>query len=259
MTRVALFVAGLAGAFLAAFVAGSALGVGERTVADAAHDVGHEATGLPGGLSLEQDGYRLVAERDALAAGRAERYVFRVLDPDGDVLRDYDVEHERRLHLIVVRRQLDHFLHVHPRQRPDGAWTVPLALPESGSYRVFADFTTDGERRTLGVDLEGRGSATAPGRLTTYDVSLQGHGHGEGDELEFEVSDAGKPVELQRYLGARGHLVVLREGDLAYVHAHADAERLSFDVPFPSAGRYRLFLQFKVAGAVETAALAVTR
>ena len=57
----------------------------------------------------------------------------------------------------------------------------------------------------------------------------------------------------QPYLGARGHLVVLREGDLAYIHAHAEEDELAFDVPFPSEGRYRLYLQFKVGGAVETA------
>ena len=257
MTRVALFVAGLAGAFLAALLLGRALDVGERSVSEAHADDGHAtAMAQAGGLSLEQDGYRLVAEREALVSGRAEPYVLRILDPDGEVLRDYDVEHEKRLHLIVVSRPLDRFLHVHPQQRPDGAWTVPLTLPEDGSYRVFADFTTGGERRTLGLDLQARGGTSgakdAPPR---YDVSLHGH----GDELEFSVRGAGGPVALQPYLGARGHLVVLREGDLAYIHAHADEETLSFDVPFPSEGRYRLFLQFKVGGSVETASLGVTR
>ena len=257
MTRVALFVAGLAGAFLAAFLVGRALDVGERSIADAHADEGHETAMAPaGGLSLEQDGYRLVAERETLVAGRAEPYVFRILDPDGEVLRNYDVEHEKRLHLIVVSRALDRFVHLHPRQRSDGAWTVPLALPENGSFRVFADFTTGGERRTLGLDLEGRDGARGPEeRRSRYDVSLHGH----GDELEFTVREAGGPVELQPYLGARGHLVVLREGDLAYIHAHADEERLAFEVPFSSEGRYRLFLQFKVGGSVETASLEVTR
>jgi hypothetical protein len=257
VTRVALFVAGLAGAFLAALLIGRALDVGERSVAEAHADEGHATVAAPaGGLSLEQDGYRFVAEREALVSGRAEPYVFRILDPDGEVLRDYDVEHEKRLHLIVVSRPLDHFLHVHPQQRPDGAWTVPLTLPEKASYRVFADFTTGGERRTLGLDLEGRGATRkAEDRPSPYDVSLHGH----GDELEFTVRQDGSPVSLQPYLGARGHLVVLREGDLAYIHAHADEDSLSFDVPFPSEGRYRLFLQFKVAGSVETASLDVTR
>lgn len=257
MTRVALFVAGLAGAFLAALVAGRALDIQARTVADEHVAAAAHASDL-GGLSLEQDGYRLVAERDTLVAGKPEPYRFRILAPGGGVLRDYDVEHERRLHLIVVSRPLDRFLHLHPRQLSDGTWTVPLALPSGGSYRVFADFTTGGERRTLGLDLRGDGvTRAAPEPPSAYDVSLDGHGH--DGELTFTVTSSGRPVQLQPYLGALGHLVVLREGDLAYVHAHADEGRLGFDVPFPTPGRYRLFLQFKVAGQVETASLEVTR
>jgi hypothetical protein len=256
VTRVALFAAGLAGIFLAALVAGRAADVGARTVPDVhAEDTAHELA-PPGGLSLEQDGYRLVAERDALGAGRPQPFVFRILAPDGAVLRDYDVEHEKLLHLIVVSRPLGRFIHVHPRQRADGAWTVPLTLPGNGSYRVFADFTTGGERRTLGLDLQGVGATrTLPDRRSRYDVALHGH----GNELEFTVLSAGRPVALQPYLGARGHLVVLREGDLAYIHAHADEDRLAFDVPFPGAGRYRLFLQFKAGGRVETVSLEVER
>jgi hypothetical protein len=168
-------------------------------------------------------------------------------------LRDYDVEHERRLHLIVAARPPNtHFLHLHPRQRADGAWTVPVKLPVNGSYRVFADFTTAGERRTLGIDLAGYdGPSLAADEITQYDVRLDQR----GERLEFSVRDAGNPVRLQPYLGAGGHLVVLREGDLAYVHAHAEADELAFDVPFPSSGRYRLYLQFKVGGRVHTAQL----
>ena len=67
------------------------------------------------------------------------------------------------------------------------------------------------------------------------------------------------PVQTQPYLGAGGHLVVLREGDLAYIHAHAEQNELAFDVPFPGEGRYRLYLQFKVAGTVQTVRFEVTR
>lgn len=251
MTRVAVFAAGLAAAFAAAFAAGSVLPVGERTVAEAASH--GEMDAAPAGLAVEQDGYRLEQERETLAAGRAQQYVFRIFGPEGKVVRDYDVEHERRLHLILVSRPLGQFLHVHPRLRPDGAWTVPVRLPQSGSYRVFADFTTAGERRTLGIDLQGTGqvaSATAP---SPYEVVLDRH----GDELELTLTRDGRPVRTQPYLGARGHLVVLRQGDLAYIHAHADEGRLAFEVPFPSSGNYRLYLQFKVAGKVETVSLGI--
>lgn len=252
MTRVALFVAGLAGAFLVAFVVGSALDVGERNVAAAAS---HGMVAGPAGLGVEQDGYRLVQDRDAFVGGRTEPYVFRILDPSGDMLRDYDVEHERLLHLIVVGRAPNRvFLHLHPKQRADGAWTVPLRLPVNGSYRVFADFTTVGERRTLGVDIVGYdGPNLWADPISQYDVELLR----DGERLEFQVRFAGNPVKLQPYLGARGHLVVLRNGDLAYIHAHADEDKLAFDAPFPSAGHYRLYLQFKVGGKVETVSLGV--
>lgn len=248
-----MFAAGLAAAFAAAFAAGSVLPVGERSVADAAAHGERDAA--PAGLAVEQDGYRLVQERGTLAAGRAQQYVFRIFGPGGEVVRDYDVEHERPLHLILVSRPLGHFLHVHPRLRSDGAWAVSLRLPQSGSYRAFADFTTGGARRTLGIDLQGSGQIAAATAPSPYDVRLDRH----GDELEFTLTRGGRPVRTQPYLGARGHLVVLREGDLAYVHAHADERRLAFGVPFPGSGSYRLYLQVKVAGKVETVSLGVRR
>ena len=78
MKRVALFVAGLAGAFVAAFLVGRAVDVGERSVAEAAS---HGMAAAPAGLAVEQDGYRLVQDRDAFVAGRAQPYVFRILGP----------------------------------------------------------------------------------------------------------------------------------------------------------------------------------
>jgi hypothetical protein len=255
VTRVALFAAGLAGAFLAALVFGRALDVAARTVAsDAAHG---EEMSAPAGLAVEQDGYRLVQERDAYVAGRAAPYVFRIVGPDGEVVRDFDVEHERRLHLIVVGREPDApFLHLHPRQRGDGAWSVPLKLPWAGSYRVFADFTTGGERRTLAIDVVGTGGPLAHAWWDSiYVVELRE----QGDRLSFHVRGDTGPVKTQPYLGAGGHLVVLRDGDLAYIHAHAEEDELAFDVPFPSEGRYRLYLQFKVGGTVVTEKLEVER
>ncbi|HWH05721.1 MAG TPA: hypothetical protein VNT23_04720, partial [Gaiellaceae bacterium] len=204
----------------------------------------------PAGLALEQDGYRLTVEREALTPGRAEEFVFRILDAEGADAREFELEHERLLHLVIVARPPHaHFLHLHPRQRADGAWTVPVRLPANGSYRVFADFTTGGERRTLGIDLVGSGGPeTAPEEVTAHDVALDAR----GERLAFGVRAEGRPVELQPYLGALGHLVVIREGDFGYVHAHAEEDELAFDVPFPTPGRYRLYLQYQADGRVET-------
>ena len=249
MTRVALFAAGLAGAFLAALALGSAVDVGARTIAEPEHGGDEMALAAPAGLAVEQDGYRLVQERDTFPAGGPAPYVFRILGPDGEVVRDFDVEHERRLHLIVAGRGSDAFLHLHPTQRADGAWETPLLLSQRGSYRVFADFTTGGERRTLGIDVVGTGGGRRELPVAQpYEVTLRR----DGARISFDVTRRGKPVEIEPYLGAGGHLVVLREGDLAYVHAHAEEDELAFEVPFPSPGRYRLYLQFLVDGVVYT-------
>ena len=72
-------------------------------------------------------------------------------------------------------------------------------------------------------------------------------------ELRFTVTRDGRPVAIQDYLGAKGHLVALREGDLAFLHVHPDERSLRFEATFPTAGRYRLFLQFQVDGRVHTA------
>jgi hypothetical protein len=223
---------------------------GDETASD------HGAEGAPG-LAVSDGGLTLALDRTSFAAGRTGPLRFRIVDDHGKAVRDFDVEHAKRMHVIVVRRDLSGFQHLHPTQDRDGAWSVPLNLPEAGTYRVFADFTTDGERHTLGADLAVDGEVRAhplpaPATTTTVDgyrVTLDA----KGSDLRFSVTRDGKPIAVEPYLGARGHLVALREGDLAYLHVHPDADSLSFMAEFPSAGRYRLFLQFQHDGRVHTA------
>lgn len=80
------------------------------------------------------------------------------------------------------------------------------------------------------------------------------------DEAAFTVqaTDDGVAAALQPYLGAYGHLVAIREGDLASLHVHPDGKRpvhgdVGFALHVPSAGRYRLFFDFQVDGVVRTA------
>jgi hypothetical protein len=77
---------------------------------------------------------------------------------------------------------------------------------------------------------------------------------GAESELAFDVTRGGKPVAVEEYLGAKGHLVALRQGDLAFLHVHPDESSLKFMATFPTAGTYRLFLQFQTNGRVHTAA-----
>jgi hypothetical protein len=170
------------------------------------------------------------------------------------------------MHFIVVRRDGQGFQHLHPELGDDGVWSVELTLPDAGSYRVFADFKHDGEAETLAGDLAVDGEADyrpLPAPVTSadtgdgYDVRLDaGALHtGREAELRFTVTRDGEAVRTEPYLGAGGHLVALREGDLAYLHVHPEGqgEGVGFMTEFPSEGRYRLYLQFKHEGRVHTA------
>ncbi len=217
---------------------------------------------LPSGLSISAGGVTLVPRSTTITPGRPTRFSLRLEDDSGAALRDLDVVHERPLHLIVVRRDLSGFQHLHPERAADGAWTTPLLLDAPGSYRAFADFEVDGVRRTLGVDLDAPGlvnpaprlEPSSTSRVGPYTVSLQR----SGPVLRFRFERHGDPILPEPYLGARGHLVVLREGDLAFVHAHPEpgataAGGTSYEAELPSAGRYAAFLQFVHDGVLRTA------
>jgi hypothetical protein len=257
VAKLAGFAGVLALVFAGAAFAGSRLDVHPgRPAAEKPHMGDMAAETMPvRGLAVSEYGLTLELARRTAQPGRRFELAFRIADRRGRTVRDFDVEHTKRMHLIVVRRDMTGFQHLHPTQRPDGSWSVPVTLPDPGSYRVFADFSVGGKPATLADDLSVDGPVRshplpAPARSVEVDGLRV-----EQKALAFTVTRAGAPVALQDYLGAKGHLVALREGDLAFLHVHPDEDRLRFEATFPTPGRYRLFLQFKTAdGRVHTAA-----
>ena len=257
--KLSVFAATLAVLFAGGALAGAMIGPDRSESAPEPHGQGHDAADPVRGLAVAEDGLRLAVDTPELRRDRDDLLRFRIVDEHGAAVRDYDVEHTKRMHLIVARRDLTGFQHLHPTQAADGTWSTPLRLADAGSYRVFADFSRDGEAMTLAGDVRVDGAADLqplPAPATTavtddgYDVRL----HREGDLLRFAIAKDGRPVETEPYLGAGGHLVALREGDLAFLHVHPGDDGVSFETELPTAGRYRLFLQFKHAGRVHTAA-----
>ncbi|SCL37196.1 protein of unknown function [Micromonospora pallida] len=275
-------------------VLGAAYGVGQLTgpvtPAESGHPTaghapadpedgdGHEggtgaADHLPGGLLVSDRGYTLTP-----VSAPAGEFAFRITGPDGHAITAFDEAHDKRMHLIVARRDLAGFRHVHPTMDPDGTWRIASPLAEPGSWRAFADFTPTGaEPLTLGLDVAVPGAFTprtlpAPTATATVDgyaVTLTGELRpGDTSELTLTVRRDGVPVtDLQPYLGAYGHLVALRQGDLAYLHVHPDGApgdgrtrpgpEVRFRAEVPSAGTYRLFLDFQHGGTVRTAEFTV--
>ncbi|MCI4063944.1 DUF748 domain-containing protein [Micromonospora sp. R77] len=283
-TKLSGFALGLAAVFGAAYGVGQVAGPG-TPVATTRHDTtgtGHSdgdhatddtTTHLPGGLLVSDRGYTL----HPVAAPTGE-FAFRVTGPDGAPVTRYDVAHDKRMHLIVARRDLSGFRHVHPELATDGTWRVATPLAGPGVWRAFADFTpSGGEPLTLGVDVTVPGALAdrplpAPATSTTvdgYTVTLTGTPEpGRTSELTLTVSRDGQPVtDLQPYLGAYGHLVALRQGDLAYLHVHPTGApgdgrtpagpAVSFLAEVPSAGAYRLYLDFRHGDTVHTAEFTV--
>jgi hypothetical protein len=198
---------------------------------------------------------------------------FRILGPDGRPVTAYEETHDEDLHFIAVRRDMTGFQHVHPELARDGTWTTPLELTP-GDWRVFADFTpSGGQKLTLGADLAVAGAYTpqplaepaTTAEVDGYSVTLHGDlVAGQESELTLSVSRDGQPVtDLEPYLAAYGHLVALRDGDLAYLHVHPAGEPgdgttrpgpdVTFSATAPSVGDYRLFLDFQHDGVVRTA------
>jgi len=222
-----------------------------HTDPDGGRAAGHTA-GPVRGLAVSDGGLTLDLARDELPRGDATMLRFTVRDAAGDAVRDFDVAHARRMHLIVVRRDGRGFQHLHPRL-VDGEWRVRMTIPQAGTYRAFADFERAGQAYTLAADVSVDGAAnyrplpkrSRVARVDGYRVERA------PDELRFTITRGGREITPQPYLGARGHLVALREGDLAFVHVHPTGD--VYEAELERGTRYRLYLQFRHGGEVHTA------
>ena len=295
--RLSLYSAGLVVAFAGAFAIAAAV-VPDNVVTDwkgeasgghatgghekpamAAHEVA--AVTLPG-VSLSAYGYALSQVSAPTSVDEAGELSFQVTDEQGAPLTAYTNSHEKDLHLIVVRSDGTEYRHVHPTlDDHTGLWSTPWVWAEAGSYRVYADFAPaveDGPDKvtlTRTIDVAGEIAPAPATELKTidevdgYEVTVDGSlTAGSTSELTLSVSRDGQPVTaLEPYLGAFGHLVALRVGDLAYLHVHAEGDEpkagdtagpdITFFAEAPTAGRYLLYLDFKVDGQVHTAEFAL--
>lgn len=210
-------------------------------------------------------------------------YSFSIVDDQGNILKDFAITHTKQMHVIAVRKDLANFQHVHPEfSEATGTFTLSdLTFPTDGEYRIFADFAPEGAMLdaegmplpvTLSQDVrvgntyqpqpigsEERTKTFDGTRviLTTMPQSLMS---GMESMLTFSLSRGGKPItDLQEYLGALGHSVVLREGTLDFIHAHPmdnnvanQNGKVEFMVTLPQEGRYKVFSQFQRGGEVFT-------
>jgi len=228
--------------------------------------------------------------------GQKTRLLFRVFHPGtGEAIKKFEVVHERQYHLFVISQNMEYFQHIHPEQQADGTWSIDMTLPKAGYYKVLSDFMPGGGSSqfiarplvTAGYagDLANDSAQLVPDTVSTKTVdditaSLSydppAFNVGQYGHLNFHLTDtsSGRPItDLQTYLGAFGHTLIMSEDMVDYVHSHpldilardnddggppqfmippgADLEKLrggpdvTFEGLMPKPGRYRAWTQFR--------------
>ncbi|MGI5142376.1 MULTISPECIES: hypothetical protein [unclassified Streptomyces] len=230
------------------------------------------------GLSDAKDGYRLTSPDSTLDSGKRTPYRFTVDGPDGTPVTDFALDQTKRMHFYAVRSDLTGFQHLHPAMASDGIWTADLSSLTPGSWRMFTSFVP-ASGSAKGKDLVLSRTVTVPGsapkiplpaaagsaKADGYTVTLEGKPMaGMAHPLTARITKDGKPVtDLQPYLETYAHLTAFHEGDAAFAHLHPTTEvngdqggpELSFHAALPTAGNWRLFVQFQTGGRLHTAAL----
>lgn len=230
---------------------------------------------------------------------------------DGTPINDFEIVHDMKLHLILASSDLSWFNHLHPEFIGNGKFRIETMLPYAGKFRVYADYKPKGEEGEVAyaeIDAKGANPLAATPKLvagkiqdgwmtteaigwpegktkemllnsksTAYQVALMPMPEvvkaGEDVMLHFQVRDqSGKPLEnLQPYLGAKGHCVILSADPKLYLHTHpADEEHqmdgmtmsgggsdVMFHTNFPRAGLYKVWGQFKHNDTIVTAPFVV--
>ena len=204
----------------------------------------------------------------------------------GQPVTEFDTTHTKKIHFIVVSKDLAYFSHEHPELGADGSWTLPYTFPTGGEYRLFADTAPHGAGSQVVMQpMIVGGSAGSPGppsvklaptstiaptdgvqvRMQTNAQTLTS---GKMLPLTFDLTDAqtNLPItDLEPYLGAMAHLILVEQDAATFVHCHPDETdpmnghkgSLTFNVRFPKAGVYKGWIQFQRAGKVSTAAFVV--
>jgi len=216
-----------------------------------------------------------------IKAGQTFRLVFNIHHPkSGAIVKDFHIVHEMPFHLFIVSQDLNYFAHMHPRQQGDGSFVIETTLPKPGAYLVYSDiFPVGGVPQvafrnliTAGYhdDLLSARAVIKPDEVLTrelestrFALTLEPREPVAGKKLTltYQITDlkTGESVrDLEPYLGAWGHTLILSEDARDYVHSHptqsiADGvDRISFEAFLPRSGRYRIWSQFQRHGKVIT-------
>jgi hypothetical protein len=222
----------------------------------------------------------ITTEPRAPKAGQKTKFRIAVRHPlTNEPVKEFAEVHDRLFHFFIVSRDMKEFFHEHPALEKDGSFTIEHVLPVAGQYMLFSDFmpvgggpqmigtplTTagfDGDIASSSPNLQPDKSFVKTANGVTVQLNIEPGKMIAGEEadvpIRFEDEKTGEPVkDLQRYLGAFGHAMMLSEDMTEHVHAHPEemlegtsitaggGPDLVFHALFPKPGNYRVWLQFQ--------------
>ncbi len=216
-----------------------------------------------------------------VAANQAVVLKFTPQSVDNSTLKNLQIVHEKPLHLLMVSNDLSWFAHEHPEVKSDGSYELAFKFPKADKYFLFADITPEGASHSQVFKLEkvvGTATSGTPSLTVSNSFNADGYEYklrsepteltaGKSATIVVMVGKGGKPVtNLENYLGALGHMVIISDDREEFLHAHpedhahtkANGPHVSFMTLFPKAGKYKIWVQFNVGGKVRTAQFVVS-
>ncbi|HKV41325.1 MAG TPA: heavy metal-binding domain-containing protein [Blastocatellia bacterium] len=220
---------------------------------------------------------------NVVRAGEKIKLAFDFYEPgSGKQVAGFSPTHTKLFHLFIVSQDMTFFEHIHPELEPDGTFTIETILPRPGIYKVYCDvYPSAGTPQVLQTSIATAGyhgdlfasrpnlvpdsvlSKTIEGMKVDVTLDPSEIIAGQPVDLKFHLTDAktGAPVrDLEPYLGAWGHMLILSEDQIDYVHSHPseivpESENpakvvnggpdVTFTAFLPRPGNYRMWTQFQ--------------
>ena len=223
---------------------------------------------------------------------------YKIKNERGEVLKNYETAHEKIMHFIVVRNDLQYFQHLHPEyNQSTGEFNVEVTFPIDGPYRIYPDFTPGEDNPQKlpvtvfsDVDVGDQSKYLAQPiiadtetnkAIEDYQIAFTVPKIKAQEEFIYslEINENGQPVtDLEKYLGALGHSVILKADTLDFIHTHAleatsegssteghnmdamqkdevtnvSGPEINFRTTLPESGIYKIFTQFQHQGVIKT-------
>ncbi len=215
---------------------------------------------------------KLASPAVPVESGKTTTLSFKPVNLDEpDALVPLEVQHEKKIHLILVSEDLSWFTHIHPEYQANGSYSVQVEFPFGGTFLAYSEYKPygqSGQTEQIRLEVSGKPAAKMPSKnpgtsaqAPPYTVVLKPDEDAfyTNKSIHFDgvFSKSGVAYDvngLGNYLGAKAHMIAVHEETLEFVHLHPAIEgaNLQFHTFFKQPGVYRAWLQFMDAGTLRT-------